>query len=34
MAIEQHLPPAQFKVLTVAEESERRAIQAFVGGGQ
>jgi hypothetical protein len=33
-AIEQHLPPEQFEVLKVAEESERRAIQTFVGGRQ
>jgi hypothetical protein len=33
MAIEQHLPPEQFKILKVAEESERRAIKAFVGCG-
>jgi len=32
-AIEQHLPPKQFKVLKAAEESERRAIAAFVGAG-
>jgi hypothetical protein len=31
MAIEQHLPPEQFKVLKIAEESERQAIAAFVG---
>jgi len=30
MAIEQHLPPEQFKILKVAEESERLAIEAFV----
>jgi hypothetical protein len=29
-AIEQHLPPEQFKILKVAEESERLAIKAFV----
>ena len=33
MAIEQHLPPEQFKILKVAEESERLAIAAFVHGG-
>jgi hypothetical protein len=33
-AIEQHLPPEQFEVLKVAEESERQTIQAFVGGRQ
>jgi len=30
-AIEQHLPPDQFKVLKVAEASERRLIREFVG---
>lgn len=30
-AIEQHLPPDQFKVLKVAEASERRLIRDLVG---
>ncbi len=33
LAIEQHLPPEQFEILKVAEESERLAISAFVRGG-
>ena len=31
-AIEQHLPPDQFDALKIAEESERKAIEAFVRG--
>jgi hypothetical protein len=31
-AIERHLPPRQYRVLMAAEESERRAIAAFVRG--
>jgi hypothetical protein len=30
-AIERHLPPGQYKVLRVAEESERRLIRGLVG---
>jgi hypothetical protein len=32
-AIERHLPPHEYRVLMAAEESERRAIHAFVGEG-
>jgi hypothetical protein len=31
-AIEEHLPPAQFEILKVAEESEREVISRLVGG--
>ena len=32
IAIEDHLPPQQFKVLKAAEESERTLIRQLVGG--